>query len=206
LLKSVELEIMGFRTELDELKGLTSTLREHLLFTREEVIIKGESPAYLIYQQRLHVAEMAGMNKMMYEIHEDLGLRFISEQNAQRDLSRTVETLSHVRKYLDTSLKNNRTLKEQNLAFVEKIRDQDIQIKVKDQTINAYAKVVDEVGEILEERKAPSDVQEALERILREAPQPKGLEGPVREELPPELEEVPPSGEQGQEPEPTEEE
>lgn len=166
---------MGIHNEVDEVKGQINVFRDHLIITREQSIIKSESAPYLIYQMKKQVAESTAMGKMMFEIQEDLGLQFMSQQSAVRDLSRTSETLTQVRKYLDTSLKNNRTLKEQHIADAERMRDQQIRLDILETSVGTYTKMVEEIKQILEERKAPSDMEEELARILHEEPQPKAL-------------------------------
>jgi hypothetical protein len=163
--------------KIKELEDQIKLLTDHLLFTREQVILKSESLPFLQYQIKRQIFDMMAMGKMLDEIQEELGMRWNSFQAARREESRKTETLDFMVKYTDTALKNMESLRseKQKLETTNKLLQE--QLDAKDQVIKGYEKLMAEITSIMEKRRAPPEVVEEIMRILRtEQPQPKPRE------------------------------
>jgi plasmid stabilization system protein ParE len=159
--------------KLKELEEQIKTLTDHLLFTREQVILRSESLPFLQYQIKRQIFDMMAMGKLLNEIQEELGMRWNSFQTAKREESRMAETLNFMIKYTDTALKNLEALRseKQKLETANQLLQQ--QLQAKDQVISGYEKLMTEITRILEQRRAPPEIVEEIARILKtEAPRP----------------------------------
>jgi len=150
--------------ELEEqIKALTNSL----LFTREQVILRGESLPFLIYQIKRQVYEMMAMGKLLSEVQEELGMRWNSFQTAKREATRYAEILDFTTTYIDTALKNLEALRseKQKLETANKLLQQ--KLEAKDQLIAGYQKLLMEITSIMEKRHVPAEVMEEIASLLK---------------------------------------
>ena len=159
--------------KIEALEEQIKTLTDHLLFTREQVILRSESLPFLQYQIKRQIFDMMAMGKLLSEIQEELGIRWNSFQTAKREESRMAETLNFMIKYTDTALKNLEALRseKQKLEMANQLLRQ--QLEAKDKVIEGYEKLMAEITKIMEQRRAPPEIVEEITRIMRtEAPRP----------------------------------
>jgi len=170
--ETIETDLLNLQQRIDQVEESLHSLRDHLVVTRESVILQSESLPFLLQQFKRLALDLAAQGKLLRQIEEELGIRYNSFQNAIRESSRAKEELKLTRKYLDTALKNYRTVREENMELKEKIGELERQLRVKDEIVKGMKKAITEISKLLEQTKTPPETISELRRILGEAAAP----------------------------------
>jgi len=187
--RTIETDLLDLQQRIDQVEKSLHSLRDHLVVTREAVILQSESVPFLLQQYKRLALDLAAQDRLLHQIEEELGIRYNSFQNAIRETSRAKEELKLTRKYLDTALKNYRTVREENMELKEKNEELERQLRVKDEIIKGMKKAITEISKLLEQTKTPPETLDELRRILREAAAPTPRIPTEEEEIEEELEE-----------------
>jgi chromosome segregation ATPase len=162
---SVELDILTIKKQLEQ-------ITDFALETRLTAVLSSHTLPFINFQFKRVLADAYATRNSLVDVEEQLAEKHSSIEDLMRERSRLSERVNFNAKYLESALRNYRTIADENITLTNRNSKLAKEIEAKQTIIDEVGEILKTIREIASKKKLPPDVLAELNMLLNEIPSP----------------------------------